>query len=743
MKNYVYLLAAAVALCAGAEETVGSIRHMADTYLQSDCTQYIDTGYIGTTNMRVEVVFEPVVTNGTRYLFGSASNISGNSPMKYGVYVQNGGISFSSGTGAGVNWSSGWFSVGKVSRSHYKAVYDYPKRTAELWSGDVRIYNHTSLASPGFETNTCTVTIFCNHLGPTSCGDWFGGKLYSFRLYDKGTLIRDMVPYGRGAVTGLLDRCSGKVYTNARSGHPFVLGTDDGYVRSDRAKTSGQFVNTGYYVNPQTKIELDFALMDVTTTWQSIFGALKGSELPCTLAIDGSKKFTWTLNDGDDYTWNSTGIAADGARRTFTLDIPNASVTLANAEGTEYTATIDSVPTATADIPLRIFGNVSTNATGAEAHTGASSVRVYGMKIWNGDTLVRNYEPRLVDNVEGLYDSVNGTFSTPDLSGSTTVGKYRLTCGGNIVSTSANGVGTAANADAYLHGTGGQGIETDYYPSRKSRLEIDFSINAFNGTDYFFGAVATTLNNTNNVGLYYQKNNNNSARNLNFRHWNSSNNNTTWPNIGSNMTAARYQVVMDLPNAKGYIYKDGAQLKSINLGLPSGEFRNTVPLRILSTQSDGQNCAHGRIYSFSIYEDDVLVHRYTPCVQNDIAGVWDSVDKRFFGNYKTADGSGFTFHGAGVDGGGMVFTEQPQGCRISHGHTATLTVFAPGAAGYQWLKNGEVVEGAVGRTLEVPYGKGGTTDTYQCVSHYALFGYGVSDVAQIENLPSGTVLMVR
>ena len=63
---------AAVALCAGADEA--RIRHMADTYLQSDGTQYIDTGYIGSTNLRVEVVFEPVLTNSTRYLFGSASN---------------------------------------------------------------------------------------------------------------------------------------------------------------------------------------------------------------------------------------------------------------------------------------------------------------------------------------------------------------------------------------------------------------------------------------------------------------------------------------------------------------------------------------------------------------------------------------------------------------------------------------------------------------------------------------------
>ena len=741
VKKVLSCLLAVAALHAGADEV--RIRHMADTYLQSDGTQYIDTGYIGSTNLRVEVVFEPVLTNGTRYLFGSASNGSGMSPMKYGLYVQNGGMSFTSGTGGSVGgWNAGWFGMGKVTRSHYKAIYDYPKRRAELWSGDVQVYTQTALVDPGFETNNCTMTIFCNHYGPGSFGDWFGGKVYSFRLFDKGTLIRDMVPYGRGAVTGLLDRCSGKVYTNMRSGgHPFVLGTDDGYVRSDRTKRSGQFVKTGWCMTPQTKIEVDFALLDPTTTWQCIFGALKGSGQLCALAIDGSKKFVWALNDGDNYSWQATGIAADSARHTFTLDIPNATATLANVSEAEYTGTIGQIPTATATVPLLLFGRAQTNATGTVTWGGASSVRIYGMKIWNGGTLVRNYEPRLVDNVEGLYDTVNGTFNTADLSGSTTTGKFRLFCGGNIVSASANGVGTAANGDAYLQGTKSQGIQTDYYTSRKSRLEIDFSVTAFEGTEYFFGAVDTAHANTNNVGLYYQLNSGN--RNINFRHWNSANNNTTWPGIYGAMTPSRYKIVMDLPNAKGYMYEGNTQLKSMNLALPSGDFKNNVPLRILSTQSDGNNCAYGRLYSFAIYEDNVLVHRYTPCVENGIAGVWDSVGKRFIGNWKTADGSGFTIHGAGVDGGGMVFTEHPQGGRLSRGHTLTLTAFAPGAEGYQWLKNGAIIEGATGRTLEATYGESGTTDTYQCVSYYALFGYGASEVAQVENLPSSTVLMLR
>ena len=732
---------AAVVASAGADEN--RIRYMSDTYLQSDGTQAIDIGLLATTNMRMEVVFEPTLTNGTRYLFGSASSTAGNSPMKYGFYVQNGPFSFTSGTGGtGGNWNAGWYGT-KIAgtRSRFKAVYDFPTKTGELWSGDVRVYSVTTLTTPGFETNTCTVTLFCNHSNPTSYVDPFGGKVYSFRLFDKGTLVRDMIPYGRGAVTGLLDRCSGKVYTNVRAGgHAFTLGTDDGYVRSDRTKRGGQWIDTGYSVNPQTKIEVDFAMMDVSTVQQRIFGADTVGGHGLCFYVSGSKYFAWYCRDNPVPGWGgeSTGILVDGERRKATVDIPNRTVTLTGAGGeTVYAGTITYDCENTATTSIRLFGGAYTNATGTVVQNCPASVKIFGAKFWDGETLVRDYEPRIVDNVEGLYEKVSGKLVPGNLSGSET-GNFRLKAGGNILCESANGLGTAANADAYLEDTGAQAINTGYYTSRKTRLEIDFAINDFGGTAYYFGAVGTSA--TNNVGLYYQLNNGN--RNFSFRYWKG--NGTNWPLVNNNKaTPERYQVVMDLSAAKGYWYADGVQKKSVSLSLPSsGDFKNTVPLLIMYTQNGGQG-AVGRLYSFAIYEDDVLVHQYTPCVENGIAGVWDSVGKQFLSNSRAANGSGFTFHGAGVDGGGMVFTEQPQGGRLSRGHTLTLTAFAPGAAGYQWLKNGAIVEGATGRTLEVAYGEGGTTDTYQCVSRYELFGYGASEVAQVENLPSGTMMIFR
>ena len=734
MKKCISLFVAAVAMFAGADEAVGRIRHMSDTYLQSDCSQIIDTGFLATTNMRIEVVFEPIVTNGTRYLFGSAANNANSSPMKYGFYVQQGESKFAAGTGAGVNWGDGWYNANtKPTRSHFTVVYDCPKRTAELWSGDTRVWNKTDMVTPGFETNTCTVTLFGNHQAVTTFGDFFGGKVYSFRLFDKGTLIRDMIPYGRGAVTGMLDRCSGKVYTNMKSdGRPFVLGTGDGYVRSNRAKWGGQFLDTGYCVNPQTKIEVDFAMMDVTTGSQYVWGAHTVAGICSGFYVNGSKQFAWAFQD-DQGNWQNTGLAADGARHTFTLDAPNATVALTDTTGaTNYSAQMSTAFTKTAGTSLRIFGSSFTNQTGVVGVNCPASVRIYGMKIWNGATLVRDYVPRVVDNVEGLYDTVNGTFAIADPAAvdNSDNGKFRLTGGGDIVCTASAG-SLAANMDSYLESFGSQGIDTGFALSRKLRLEIDFAMNFVGGTQYLFGNAST-------YGLFCQRQTN--VRKFALVHANASNG-TGWPTINdSKALPVRYRAVMDLKDAKWRFTYPSGTASSNTLSLPS-TITATENLWFFCRQS-GQ-MTNMRLYSFAVYEDNVLVHRYTPCVESGVAGVWDSVDKQFLANSKTADGKGFEFHGAGVDGGGMVFTEQPQGGRLSRGHTLTLTAFAPGAAGYQWLKNGEIVEGATGRTLEATYGEGGTTDTYQCISYYALFGYGASEAAQVENLRSGTTVMLR
>lgn len=705
-----------------------TIRHMADTYLKSDGSQFIDTGLYITTNMSIQVEFEPEIDNIVRYLFGSYGD---GSTMAYGLFLQNGKICFCHGTRASTGWSNSADGGAITAQGRYKVTYDLRKRSILMHAGDSWQFNNwgVKLKDPGIETNNCTLGIFGNHITPSRAVDLFKCKLYSFRVFEKGALIRDFVPYGRGAVTGLLDRCSGKVHVNSMgNANPFVLGTDDGYVRSWLAKRGGQFLNTGYTATPATKIEVDFSMADISTVQQRIFGADKGAGLCCGLCVNGNKQFAWAFHD-DLGNWQTTGVTADGARRTFTLDAPNGTVTLAKAGGAvEYSGTIGTAATKNGYTTLRLFGNATTNGTGAVTLTDPASVRIYRMRIWNGGTLVRDYTPRIVGAQDGLYDNANASFYTSDLSGTSNTGKYRLTAGGAIEAVAS---GSDSPTDAYLESYGSQAIDTGCLLSLQSKLEIDASLLDFGGTTYLFGTGAGGGHN----GLYHQ---NATTRSMLMCVRNASGGNN-WPWLANNLNQKRIRVAMDFANAKATMSTPWGN--SANLSLPTGTLGDTARLWVMAR--NGGDRASMRLYAFRIYDGVRLIHDYVPCAQGGVAGVWDTVDKEFRANQATADGSGFTVCGAGVNGSGMTFAEEPQGSRITRRETATLSAFAPGAVSYQWYKNGELMEGAVGRTIEAGYRKSNAVDTYQCVAHFNIFGYAVSSEAQVASLPDATVMVVR
>ena len=711
------------------------IRHLADTYLQSDGTQYIDLDYYANPNTRVEITFEPVTTNknqinnsDTRYIFGSAS--SSGSDFQDGFYVQGGTLSFVCGD----VWGSS-FGLGtgiKATRSRFTAILDIKGSKATLKSGNSQVWTK-AIGSTRTKTDNLSMLVFANRKRTTTIDDYMGMKLYAMAIYDDDTLVRDLVPYGRGAVTGLLDRVSGKVFTKA-SGNDFVLGTDDAYIASDRTKNGGQWLDTGFSPGPNTKIEVDFACLDAVTVQQRVFSTQGGEHdgLAVALYVNGGTNFAYTSqnNTGSGW-WRATGVPADTERHVFTLDNPNSTVALTDALGnTLFTEAMTSTRTKTDPFTLRLFGGIETNGTGGVKFNNAGSVRIYGCKIWDGGTLVRDYSPRIVNGEAGLYDSVNSTFYGAELAKPSSA----LSAGGAIVCSSAS------DGDAYIEATGDQYIDTGYLSKRSSRIETSFLLSQRTGTQYIFGGINKTDNTwavAENLGLYFQLTSGKFA--VAIRYWNGSTTKTASPG-NLDPFPGRIDVTTDLKNAKGYWTIGGAQTTK-DLSLPSTT-DNPAKMQIFA-RNGAKDLARMCLYSFAIYENDVIQHRYYPCATNGVAGLWDAEEKKFLANAKTADGTGFTLHGAGTGGSGMAFTEHPQSCSVKYGESATLSAFAPGAVGYLWLKNGEIIEGATGRTLEVAHSKGGRTDTYQCLAHYNLFGYGLSNTASIENVPKGMVISFK
>ena len=387
---------AVAALSAGAGASI--VAPMADTYLQSDGTQAIDTGYYANESTKVIIDFEPTQTNDTRYVFGAADPGSGS------------GLALSlkqSATGLTIQMSRdrNFNPIPVPSKTRYTATFDCAAGTASLtkYSGtpfeETASYSGPSIAAT---TNSLPLAILARRVSG-GFGQPFIGKLYSMKIFDGETLVRDFIPYGRGAVTGLYDRVNGKVHEKTQ-GTPFVIGTDDAYVRG--SETAPAYVNTGVTPTPDTKVEIDFAMMSATAN-SRVFGNLGGSAFCMDLHVDkdGSGNFFYSMQDGrtGGYT---TSVGVDADRHVFALSTNE--VLLASADGTVTNFIATSFPNRTyaknAQGPMVVFG-ASNSANPVSGSQFPCDVKVYRMKIWEDGVLVRDFTPFMKNGAAGFLDN--------------------------------------------------------------------------------------------------------------------------------------------------------------------------------------------------------------------------------------------------------------------------------------------------------------------------------------------------
>ena len=173
-------------------------------YIESTGTQYIDTGFKPNQNTKVEAEYAWISGNSavcgvresnTGFLLYHESNL---------VYTMYGTTYASTGVTASANKAT--------------AVMDGVARIVTIGE------NSVSLASATFQMN---YPMYLFGYSESGTADSKGSiRLYSCKIYDNGTLIRDYVPCKdtTGAV-GLYDKVAGKFYTNAGTG-TFTAGAE-------------------------------------------------------------------------------------------------------------------------------------------------------------------------------------------------------------------------------------------------------------------------------------------------------------------------------------------------------------------------------------------------------------------------------------------------------------------------------------------------------------------------------------
>jgi hypothetical protein len=371
-------------------------------------------------------------------------------------------------------------------------------------------------------------------------------------------------------------------------------------------------------------------------------------------------------------------------------------------------------------------------------------MKVYGCKIYEAGELVRDFEPYVRDGYPGLRDKLTGRFVTYPQN------KKREAA----AVLSAGGEGLLAEADPYIEGSGANGpyIVTDYKPCGSTRAEIDFAQTVFDtavthypfsihasGTAFSFGVYAFV--NTQTYG------------------YNCNDGDPKWRHSGMpTQTLARTTLILDAKNGKYYAAEARGAVtnKTFNITdtrTPTARSQYFLPI-FASRQNTGVSDEAGggsnpypaanvmpmKLYSFKIYEDDVLVRDYVPAVSNGVAGLQDQLPG---GKFLAPATGAFTYGGAFP----VEVSQDKQ--KLSARQTATLTASAPGATSYRWLKNGKPIEGGTNGTLTIAWRKptNNPTDDYQAIARYTSDGLTAeskpSVAMTIENLPLGSIFSVR
>ena len=759
-----------------------------DAYIQSDGTQFINTGYFVSPSSKVELDFAFVDFEDTSayvqtrvfdnhptaafpnlactlYVAGTAGQ--GNHTQAFALGDRETGESLT-----GIWASSECDNYGNAAKrqfcdnvrrtavideaKHYAALLDVngayvwrkAKPTTSTIGSRTYTYTHTALRPLvllGRPTNaTGSTTDFRTR-----------ARIYGFRIYEGGTLIRNYVPAVKGGEAGLYDTI-GKVFlASARpEGNLFAAGgdileiPDDGFIAcTDYNDTL--WIDTGYKATGLTRVELDFTQTETFSGYPSspyLFGTQGncGADFLSFAAYveKGNNPPRWSITFKNKGTTSSvyTNVAAIaqavGHRTTFVADAKNHSFSRIVGGLTNAVQSFPAISAdATAKYPMALFR--ARNGSGGVVGTNAV-MRVYGMKIFEDDILRSVFVPHVSNGVPGILDTHGdlGFRTVPD-----GVNPSRFAVGGQIGS-------DAVSRAAYIQTDGTQHIDLGYYAQSDTRFELDCAlVRPDNSSDqYLFGTHGGYKAGNFPFSMYVKAN----SAGLG---WNCQTNSSNYSTLTSTrITAERQKFVLDgYGNEVSVLAADGTTLYTKAITHNHANAKSPYEFAICTSRGK-EGTTTGKvplkIYSARIYESNVLKHEFVPCVQNGVAGLWDTVGKVFKGN-SASGANALTMSGMGVDGAEMwVKPIAASAASIAKDKTATITATAAGAIRYKWTLNGEVIEGETGETVTATWRRGdyNAPDIYTCTAIYDVFGVeteGEPVICSVTRVPDAFTIVIR
>ena len=757
-----------------------------DAYIQSDGTQFINTGYFVSPSSKVELdfafvdfadssafvqtrVFDNHPTAAfpnlacTLYVAGTVGQ--GNHTQAFALGDRETGDSLT-----GIWASSECDNYGNAAKgqfcddvrrtavvdeaNHYAALLDV--NGAYVWR---KAKPTTSTIGSRTYTYTHTALRPLVLLGRPTADDGSTGdartraRIYGFRIYESGTLIRKYVPALKGEQAGLYDKIGGDFLSVATAtAKPFAYGgdileiPDDGYISTygNNYDVGDMYFNTGYAAKPTTRAELDYALADNYPTtgyisnhdWYLFEGSGNSGTTRFCLYFNKTASQSFGMCGGGLHWKNPSPnvpyqINQKEIRRTAILDNYIGKAFLVTGGNTNSTFSYNAQTNVNYSYyPIKISGG---RAGGAYA-----PLKIYGFKLYESGSLVRSYKPYVKNGISGLLDTVgDGGF----ISCVIVTNAQKVAAGGLVDSD------TASRA-AYIQTDGTQHIDLGYYAQSDTRFELDCALVRpdFTSDQFIFGTHGGYKAGNFPFSMYVKAN----SAGLG---WCCQTNNSNYSTLTSTrITAERQKFVLDgYGNEVSVLAADGTTLYTKTITHNHANAKSPYEFAICTSRGK-EGTTTGKvplkIYSARIYEADVLKHEFVPCVQNGVVGLWDTVGEVFKGN-SASGANALTLSGMGVDGAEMwVKPIAASTASIAKDKTATITATAAGAIRYKWTLNGEVIEGETGETVTATWRRGdyNAPDIYTCTAIYDVFGVeteGEPVVCNVTRVPDAFTIVIR
>ena len=362
-------------------------------YIESTGTQYIDTGVFPSNNLKINI--KACYTNSnSSYMLGSDNAYNAGIHIrldsKYiGIF---GGSIMNTGVVSQVN-------VPVTITLQNNKIYVDGQQKGSGSPQDVSKYSKSS------------IYVFCTHRGGEAKYN-ASMRLYELQMYNGDTLIRDFIPIlDQNNVAYLYDKVEKKSYYNSGTGTFNYKKKDSQNMQLTKVSyiesTGTQYIDTGVKPSNSTKVDIKFM-------YNSLNGFVYGSRT----SSSGS--------DAHEFIINASGLVFpqfDGQHNEVSSSYNKIGeeYILSNSQSGAYINgnLIKSYNTATfsSKHSMFLFGLNQNGTVEYRKFIG----RLYYCKIYNGDTLVRDFVP-VIDgsNIACLYDRVEkkcyynagtGTFS--------------------------------------------------------------------------------------------------------------------------------------------------------------------------------------------------------------------------------------------------------------------------------------------------------------------------------------------